>query len=130
MADAEYQIVTVKRALGRHGVVCRMRAEGGSAPGDVSWRPPQVAHRLRPFARAIPLPIRDRPGKGFAPIDGVPISGLFKGGIIAASFASDAAELGGSVLDRHGLARSDRVVAWAPPDGKSGAMVEQRAWEA
>jgi hypothetical protein len=84
MADAAYRIVTLKRALGRHG--CRMGADSGGGP--------------------------------------------FKHGIMAASFAADAAEPAGAVLDRHRLAQSDRVVAWAPPGGASGAVVEQRAWQA
>ena len=119
MAEPEHQIVTLKRALGRHGVVCRIRTDCGRVCVDVFWRPPRVAQHMRPFTSAMPLPlIGDLQRNGFASTDRVPINGLFKHGIIAASFASDAhaaAELARSVLDSHGLAKSDRVVAWAPP---------------
>jgi hypothetical protein len=117
MAEPEHQIVTLKRALGRHGVVCRMRTDRDRVCVDVFWRPPRVAQHMRPFTSATPLPlIGDLQRNGFASTDGVPIDGLFKHGIIAASFASgahDAAELARSVLDSHGLAKSDRAVAWA-----------------
>jgi hypothetical protein len=129
MADPDYQIVTLKRALGRHGVVGRMRAERGGVRVDVFWRPPRVAHHLRPFTSAMPLPlIRDLLGKGFASLGEVPVDGLFEHGIVAASFASgahDAAALARAVLDCHGLAQSDRVVAWARSGGKSATRVEQ-----
>jgi hypothetical protein len=129
MPDAEYQIVTLKRAVARHGVVCRTRTNRGSARVDVFWRPPRVKRNMRPFTSAMPLPlIRDLQRNGFTPVNGVPISGLFEHGIVAASFASDArdaAQLARAVLDSHGLAKSDRVVAWAPSSGGSGAAVEQ-----
>jgi len=117
MAKAEYQIVTLKRALGRHGVVCRLLTDNGAVRVDVFWRPPQIARHLRPFTSAMPLQlIIDLAYQGFAPTNDVPISGLFKHGIVAASFVSDAqgaAALARSVIDSHGLANSDRVVAWA-----------------
>jgi len=124
MADAAYQIVTLKRALGRHGVVCRMRAERGSVRVDIFWIPPRIKRNMRPFSSAMPLALmQDLTGKGFAPVDDVPIDGLFKTGIVAASFASDGAEaatLARAVIETHGLAQSDRLVAWAPSPAERG----------
>jgi hypothetical protein len=121
MANHAYQIVTLKRALGRHGVVCRMRSERGRVCIDVYWQPPRIARHLRPFTSAMPLPlIRDLHGNGFESTNTVPIDGVFEHGIVAASFASearDAAALARSVLESHGLANSDRVVAWASSVG-------------
>jgi hypothetical protein len=118
MPDAEYQIVTLKRAVARHGVVCRMRSDRGSVRVDVFWRPPRVRRNMRPFMSAMPLALlRDLIGKGFAMVNDVPIDGLFQTGIVAASFASDATEaatVARAVIASHGLANSDRVVAWAP----------------
>jgi hypothetical protein len=131
MPDAEYQIVTLKRAVARHGVVCRMRSDRGRVRVDIFWRPPRIRRSMRPFTSAMPLALmRDLTGKGFAAVDDMPIDGLFKTGIVAASFASDATEaatLARGVIASHWLANSDRVVAWAPRGGKSGAAVEQRA---
>src|ERR1700739_594336 len=116
MADAEYQIVTLKRAVARHGVVCRMRTDRDSVRVDVFWRPPRVRRNMRPFVSALPLTLMtDLSGKNFAPLNEVPIDGLFKSGIVAASFASDAsdaAELARAVIESHGLAHSDGLVAW------------------
>jgi|GEM_PF-3824428 len=124
MADAAYQIVTLKRALGRHGVVCRMGAERGSVRVDIFWIPPRIKRNMRPFSSAMPLALmQDLAGKGFAPVDDVPIDGLFKTGIVAASFASNAAEaatLARAVIETHGLAQSDRLVAWAPSPAERG----------
>ncbi len=123
--EAAQQIVTLKRALGRHGVVCRLRTDNGAVRVDVFWRPPRIARHLRPFTSALPLPLMsDLAGNGFASTNDVPIKGLFEHGIIAASFVSDAREavaLALSVIERHGLAKSDRVVAWAPPAARPKA---------
>jgi len=124
MADAAYQIVTLKRALGRHGVVCRMYAERGGVRVDIFWIPPRIKRNMRPFSSAMPLALlQDLAGKGFAPVDDVPIDGLLKTGIVAASFASNAAEaatLARAVIETHGLAQSDRLVAWAPISAERG----------
>jgi hypothetical protein len=136
MPDAEYQIVTLKRAIARHGVVCRMRSDRGSVRVDLFWRPPRVSRNKRPFMSAMPLALlRDLIGKGFAPINEVPIDGLFHTGIVAASFASEADEaatVARAVIASHGLANSDRVVAWAPTPSERGSRVasRQRADEA
>jgi hypothetical protein len=131
MPDAEYQIVTLKRAVARHGVVCHVRSDRGRVRVDVFWRPPRVRRSMRPFTSAMPLALlRDLTGKGFTAVDDVPIDGLFKTGIVAASFASDATEaatLARGVIASHWLANSDRVVAWTPRGVASGAPVEQRA---
>jgi hypothetical protein len=123
MPDAAYQIVTLKRAVARHGVVCRVRSDRGRVRVDVFWRPPRVRRSMRPFMSAMPLAlIKELTGSGFAGVDDVPIDGLFTSGIVAASFASDAAEaptVARAVIASHGLADSDRVVAWAPRGGES-----------
>ena len=130
MPDAEYQIVTLKRALARHGVVCRMRGEDGSVRVDVFWLPPRIKRSMRPFTSAMPLALmKQLTGQGFAPVNEVPIDGLFKSGIVAASFASDATEaatLARAVIESHGLANSDRVVAWAPTPAERGSRVVRR----
>lgn len=91
MPNAEYQIVTLERALRRHGVVCRTRSNRGSVRIDLLWKRPRVKRNMRPFGSAMPLALmRDLAGKGFAPVNDVPIDGLFKSGIVAAPFASDA----------------------------------------
>jgi hypothetical protein len=130
MAHAEYQIVTLKRALGRHGVVCRMRADCRGVRVDIYWQPPRVKRNMRPFVSAMPLALmQDLTGKGFAPVNNVPIDGLFKNGIVAASFASDATEaaiLARSVIASHGLAQSDLIVAWAPTRTEDGGRVTRR----
>jgi hypothetical protein len=130
MPDAEYQIVTLKRALGRHGVVCRVRSERDGVRVDVFWMPPRVKRNMRPFISATPLALmRDLTGKGFAPLNEVPIDGLFKSGIVAASFVSNATEaaiLARAVIESHGLANSDRVVAWTPTPSERGSCVASR----
>jgi hypothetical protein len=128
VSDVEYQIVTLKRAVARHGVVCRVRSERGRVRVDVFWRPPRIRRSMRPFMSALPLELmQELTGRGFAGMDDVPIHGLFKSGIVAASFASDATEAAASaraVIDNHGLAGSDRVVAWASRGRQSGAVAE------
>jgi hypothetical protein len=127
MADAAYQIITLKRAVARHGVVCRMRAARSGVRIDVFWRPPRVVRNMRRFVSALPLALMtDLTGSGFAPLNEVPFDGLFKTGIVAASFASDAADaaaLAQAVIDNHGLADSDRIVAWAPAPSERGSRV-------
>jgi hypothetical protein len=131
MATAEYQIVTLKRALGRHGVVCRVRSERGGVRVDVFWMPPRVKRAMRPFVSAMPLTLmQDLVGHGFTSLDEVPIDGLFKTGIVAASFASTATEAAASaraVIESHGLANSDRLVAWAPTPAANGIRVNRHA---
>lgn len=130
MPDAEYQIVTLKRAVARHGVVCRMRSDRGSARVDIFWRPPRIKPSMQPFMSAIPLALmEDLIGKGFAALEEVPIDGLFQTGIVAASFASDATEaatLARAVIANHRLAKSDRVVAWAPTPSERDSRVVSR----
>lgn len=129
VADADYQVVTLKRALGRHGVVCRMRSDRHGVRVDLFWIPPRIARHLRPFMSALPLTLmQDLAGKGFAPVDDAPIAGLFGSGIVWASFASGAVEAASaalSVIATHGLANSDRVVAWAPTASESTIRVSR-----
>jgi len=57
------------------------------------------------------------------------MTGLFEHGIVAASFASnadDAAALAHAVIESHGLANSDRIVAWAPTPTESSIRVRRR----
>ncbi len=130
MADVEYQIVTLKRAVARHGVVCRVCTDQGHVRVDLFWRPPRVRRNMRPFVSALPLALMtDLSGNGFAPLNEVPIDGLFKSGVVVASFASNAAEaatLACEVIENHGLADSDRVVAWASPPSERGSRVVSR----
>jgi hypothetical protein len=130
MAEAEYQIITLKRAVARHGVVCRMRSAHGRVRVDVFWRPPRVQRNMRPFVSALPLVLMtDLTGNGFAPLNEVPFDGLFKSGLVAASFASEAAnaaEQARAVIETHGLANSDRIVAWASPPAERGARAMSR----
>ncbi len=115
-SDAEYQLVTLKRALGRNGVVCRLRADQDSVRVDVFWSPPRVPRNLRPFMSTIPLALmQDLTRNGFACVNDGALEHLGKAGILVASFASDAPEaaaLARSVINNHGLGRSDHVVAW------------------
>jgi hypothetical protein len=110
--------------------VCRLRSERGNVRVDVFWTPPRVKRHMRPFISAMPLALMsDLTGNGFAPIDDVPIDGLFKSGIVAASFASDvtgAAALARAVIASHGLAKSDRVVAWTAAPSESGSRAVRR----
>src|SRR5579859_1702291 len=124
MSDTLCQIVSLKCGRGRHCVVCRMRAGRWCVRADIFWLPPRIKRNMRPFSSAMPLALmQDLTGKGFAPVDDVPIDGLFKTGIVAASFASDGAEaatLARAVIETHGLAQSDRLVAWAPSPAERG----------
>lgn len=134
MPDAEYQIATLKRAVTRHGVVCRVRGDRGRVRVDVFWRPPRVRRSMWPFMSAMPLALMtDLTGNGFAPLNEVPFDGLFKSGVVAASFASDAAgaaELAREVVESHDLANSDRIVAWASPAAEHGTRVVNRQFAA
>jgi len=128
---AEYQIATLRRALGRHRVVCRVRPDRGGVRVDVFWLPPRFKRNMRPVVSAVPLALMtDLIGKGFAPLNEVPIDGLFITGIVAASFASDAidaATLARSVIAFHGLTNSDQVVTWAPTPTEGGGIASKRA---
>jgi hypothetical protein len=113
--DTEYQLVTLKRALGRNCVVCRLRSHNGAVRIDVFWSPPRMQRNLRPFASMQPLSLlADFTSNGFARVNDGALEHLGKAGILVASFASGAVEgaaLARSIINRHGLGRSDRVVA-------------------
>jgi hypothetical protein len=118
-SDTEYQFVMLKRALGRNGVVCRLRSDNGTVRVDVFWAPPRMQRNLRPFTSMQPLALlQDFTSNGFARVDDGALEDLAKTGILVASFASEAMEgasLARSIINRHGLGRSDRVVPWQSP---------------
>jgi hypothetical protein len=113
--DTEYQLVTLKRALGRNGVACRLRSDNGAVRIDVFWSPPRMQRNLRPFASMQPLSLlADLTSNGFARVNDGALEHLAKTGILVASFVSEAVEgaiLARSIINRHGLGRSDRAVA-------------------
>lgn len=115
-SDTEYQLVMLKRAVGRNGVVCRLHSDSGTVRVDVFWSPPRMQRKLRPFASLQPLSLlQDFTSNGFARVDDETLEDLAKTGILVVSFASEAkegADLARSIINRHGLGRSDRVVAW------------------
>jgi hypothetical protein len=114
-SDTEHQLVTLKRGLGRNGVVCRLRSENGTVRVDVFWAPPRMQRNLRPFASMQPLSLLlDFTSNGFARVNDGALQDLAIAGILAASFTSEAKEAAGlarSIIKRHGLGRSDRAVA-------------------
>lgn len=109
--DTEYQLVTLKRALGRNGVVCRLRTDNGTVRVDVFWSPPRMQRNLRPFTSMQPVALlQDFACNGFARVGDGALEDLAKAGILVASFASEAMEGAGlarSIISRHGLGRSD-----------------------
>ena len=116
---AEHQLVTLKRAVRRDGIICRLCIDNGTVRIDTYWKPPRYKRNLARFVGAMPLAlIIDLRRVGFAPLgaESVPIDGLFKSGILWASLVSSeghAEQLGRSILINYGLANSDQAVAWA-----------------
>jgi hypothetical protein len=115
----EYQLITLKRAVRRDGMVCRPRIDNGTVRMDIYWKPPRYKRSLARFVGAMPLAlIIDLRRVGFASLgaESVPIDGLAKTGILWASLVSGEAhaeQLGRSVLASYGLTNSDRTVVWA-----------------
>lgn len=88
--DTEYQLVTLKRALGRNGVVCRLRTDNGTVRVDVFWSPPRMQRNLRPFTSMQPVALlQDFACNGFARVGDGALEDLAKAGILVASFASE-----------------------------------------
>jgi hypothetical protein len=119
LTRAEYQLVTLKRAVRRDGMICRLRIDDGAVRMDIYWKPPRYKRNLARFFGAMPLAlIMDLGRVGFASLgaESVPVDGLFKAGILWASLVSSeghAEQLARSILDSYGLANSDGTVAWA-----------------
>jgi hypothetical protein len=116
---AKYQFVTLKRAVCRDGIICRLRNDIGTVRVDIYWKPPRYKRNLAGFVGAMPLAlIMDLGRVGFASLgaESAPIDGLFATGILWASLVSsesDAEQLARSTLASYGLADSDRAVVWA-----------------
>jgi hypothetical protein len=130
---AERQLVTLKRAVRRDGIICRLRSDNAicrlrsdnaAARVDIYWKPPRYRRNLARFVGAMPLAlIIDLRRAGFASLgaESVPIAGLSEAGILWASLVSGEAhaeQLGLSILASYGLANSDRTVAWASRSAK------------
>jgi hypothetical protein len=115
----EYQLITLKRAVRRDGMVCRLFADNGTARMDIYWKPPRYKRSLARFVGAMPLAlIIDLRRVGFTSLgaESAPIDGLAKAGILWASLVSveaHAEQLARSVLASYGLTNSDRTVVWA-----------------
>jgi hypothetical protein len=116
---AERQLVTLKRAVRRDGIICRLRIDDATVRVDIYWKPPRYRRNLARFVSAMPLAlIIDLRRAGFASLgaESVPIAGLSEAGILWASLVSGEAhveQLGRSILASYGLANSDRAVVWA-----------------
>jgi hypothetical protein len=135
---AKYQFVTLKRAVCRDGIICRLRNDNGTVRVDIYWKPPRYKRNLARFVGAMPLAlIMDLGRVGFASLgaESAPIDGLFGTGILWASLVSsesDAQQLARSTLANYGLADSDRAVVWAsrlpkgPPRAKRPSPCEDR----
>jgi hypothetical protein len=135
---AEHQLVTLKRAVRRDGIICRLRIDNGTVRIDIYWKPPRYKRSLARFVGAMPLAlIIDLRRVGFASLgaESASIDGLFEAGILWSSLASSeghAEELARSILAGYGLADSDRAVVWAsrllkgPPRAKRPSPCEDR----
>jgi hypothetical protein len=116
---AERQLVTLKRAVRRDGIICRLRIDSAAARVDIYWKPPRYRRNLARFVGAMPLAlIIDLRRAGFVSLgaESVPIAGLSEAGILWASLLSGEAhaeQLARSILASYALANSDRTVAWA-----------------
>jgi hypothetical protein len=121
----DHQLVTLKRAVRRDGIICRLRIDRGTVRSDIYWKPPRYKRSLARFVGAMPLAlIIDLRRAGFASLgaESVPIAGLSETGILWASLVSndaDAEQLVRSIFAGYGLADSDRAVAWTSRAPKS-----------
>jgi hypothetical protein len=122
---AEHQLVTLKRAVRRDGILCRLRIDDGAVRIDIYWKPPRHKRNLARFIGAMPLAlILDLRRAGFVSLsaESVPIDGLSETGILWASLLGGEAheeQLARSIVAGYGLANSDRAVAWTR--SRSGA---------
>jgi hypothetical protein len=128
---AEHQLVTLKRAVRRDGIICRLRSDDGTVRIDIYWKPPRYKRNLARFIGAMPLAlILDLRRAGFVSLgaESVPIDRLSGTGILWASLVSgevnDEEQLARSIVASYGLANSDRAVAWTPrpPTGAAEAQ--------
>jgi hypothetical protein len=132
-SNAKHQLITLKRAVRRDGMVCRLRAENGAVRIDIYWKPPRYKRNLAPFIGAMPLAlIVELRRDGFASlgVEDLPIDDLSNTGILWASLLSSEAHaerLARSILGSYGLANSDRAVAWAPCSRKAGGQARRHS---
>ncbi len=128
---AEHQLVTLKRAVRRDGIICRLRSDHGTVRVDIYWRPPRYKRNLARFIGAMPLAlILDLRRAGFVSLgaDSVPLDGLSETGILWASLVSGEAneeQLARSIVASYGLANSDRAVAWTPRARRDAAAAKR-----
>ncbi len=128
---AEHQLVTLKRAVRRDGIICRLRSDHGTVRVDIYWRPPRYKRNLARFIGAMPLAlILDLRRAGFVSLgaDSVPLDGLSETGILWASLVSGEAneeQLARSIVASYGLANSDRAVAWTPHARRDAAAAKR-----
>lgn len=134
---AKHQLVTLKRAVRRDGLICRLRTDDGPVRIDIYWKPPRYKRNLAPFIGAMPLAlIMELRRAGFASlgVEDLPIHGLSDTGILWASLRNNEAQaeqLARSILAGYGLADSDRAVAWAPCSRKADDQARPHsAWDA
>lgn len=133
MNSSKHQLVTLKRAVRRDGMICRLRAENGAARVDIYWKPPRYKRNLAPFIGAMPLAlIIELRRAGFASlgVEDLPIDGLSDTGILWASLLSneaDAEQPARSILGSYGLANSDLAVAWAPCSRKADGQARRHS---
>jgi hypothetical protein len=126
----EHQLVTLKRAIRRDGIICRLRSDDNAVRIDIYWKPPRYKRNLARFIGAMPLAlIIDLRRAGFASLgaDGVPIEGLSETGILWASLVSGEAhdeQLARSIVAGYGLSDSDRAVAWTSRSPKSAPQAQ------
>ncbi len=127
---AEHQLVTLKRAVRRDGIICRLRVDDGTVRIDIYWKPPRYKRNLARFIGAMPLAlIIDLRRAGFVSLgaESVPIDGLSETGILWASLVSGEAreeQLARSIVAGYGLANSDRAVAWTSRSPKSARQAK------
>jgi hypothetical protein len=132
-SNAKHQLITLKRAVRRDGMVCRVRAEDGAVRIDIYWKPPRYKRNLAPFIGAMPLAlIIELRRDGFASlgVEDLPIDGLSNTGVLWASLLGNEAhaeQRARSILGSYGLANSDRAVAWAPCSAKANGRATRHS---
>ncbi len=130
ISSAERQLITLKRAVRRDGILCRLRIDNGTVRIDIYWKPPRYKRSLARFIGAMPLAlIIDLRRAGFASLgaESVPVAGLSEAGILWASLVSSEAhaeQRGRSILAGYGLTDSDQAVAWTSRSPKSARQAK------
>jgi hypothetical protein len=126
----EHQLVTLKRAVRRDGIICRLRIDDGAVRIDIYWKPPRYKRNLARFIGAMPLAlIIELRRAGFVSLgaESVPIDGLSETGILWASLVSGEAheeQVARSIVAGYGLTDSDLAVAWTSRAPKSARQAK------